>query len=194
MARTLAMFTDTPSASAAGLSGRVQAVERARHGAAGVDRHYQNHAHFTTRRFAGALHGSAGRSPSGDLAWLLMSDVCKHCADAGCLDACPRPSTGTEFGTVNINQDTATGCRYCVSSCPFGVVSFKRATGPPGSARSATTRSTTASARLRKAVLPSHPVRVPRRARFEGRSVWRPEAMGSRTPSSTGDQKGFWAA
>ena len=30
----------------------------------------------------------------------------------------------TEFGTVNINQDVCNGCRYCVVSCPFGVVSF----------------------------------------------------------------------
>ena len=28
----------------------------------------------------------------------------------------------TEFGTVNINQDICNGCRYCVSACPFGVI------------------------------------------------------------------------
>src|SRR3954453_6206006 len=25
----------------------------------------------------------------GDLRWLMSSDVCKHCTEAGCLDVCP---------------------------------------------------------------------------------------------------------
>ena len=57
--------------------------------------------------------------------WHMMSDVCKHCAQAGCLEACPTGAIyRTEFGTVNINQDICNGCRYCVSACPFGVVAF----------------------------------------------------------------------
>jgi formate dehydrogenase iron-sulfur subunit len=59
-----------------------------------------------------------------------MSDVCKHCAQAGCLDACPTGAIyRTEYGTVNINQDVCNGCRYCVASCPFGVVTFNEQTG-----------------------------------------------------------------
>jgi len=59
-----------------------------------------------------------------------MSDVCKHCAEAGCLEACPTGAIyRTEYGTVNINQDICNGCRYCVSACPFGVVSFNHDTG-----------------------------------------------------------------
>src|SRR5207249_6458554 len=62
---------------------------------------YQNHAHFTDSTFRLVRFMEApGASPSGDLAWLLMSDVCKHCADAGCLDACPTGAIyRTEFGT-----------------------------------------------------------------------------------------------
>ena len=52
-----------------------------------------------------------------------MSDVCKHCEDAGCLDACPTGAiVRTEFGTVLIQQDVCNGCHYCVPSCPFGVI------------------------------------------------------------------------
>jgi formate dehydrogenase iron-sulfur subunit len=59
-----------------------------------------------------------------------MSDVCKHCAQAGCLEACPTGAIyRTEYGTVNINQDICNGCRYCVSACPFGVVAFNHDTG-----------------------------------------------------------------
>jgi formate dehydrogenase iron-sulfur subunit len=55
--------------------------------------------------------------------WLMMSDVCKHCQRAGCLEACPTGALfRTEFGTVVVQQDVCNGCGYCVPSCPFGVV------------------------------------------------------------------------
>ncbi len=55
--------------------------------------------------------------------WLMMSDVCKHCEHAGCLEACPTGSLfRTQFGTVVVQQDICNGCGYCVPSCPFGVI------------------------------------------------------------------------
>ena len=55
--------------------------------------------------------------------WLFMSDVCKHCTHAGCLDACPTGALiRTEFDTVVLQADVCNGCGYCVPSCPFGVV------------------------------------------------------------------------
>ncbi len=54
--------------------------------------------------------------------WLMMSDVCKHCVNAGCLEACPTGAIiRTEFDTVVIQQDICNGCGYCVPSCPYGV-------------------------------------------------------------------------
>ncbi|MFN2448402.1 MAG: 4Fe-4S dicluster domain-containing protein [Candidatus Baltobacteraceae bacterium] len=56
--------------------------------------------------------------------WLMESDVCKHCADAGCLDVCPTGALiRTEFGTVVLQEDICNGCGYCVVACPFGVIS-----------------------------------------------------------------------
>lgn len=54
--------------------------------------------------------------------WIFMSDVCKHCTNAGCLDACPTGAIiRTEFETVVIQPDVCNGCGYCIPSCPFGV-------------------------------------------------------------------------
>jgi formate dehydrogenase iron-sulfur subunit len=55
--------------------------------------------------------------------WLMMSNVCKHCRRAGCLEACPTGALfRTEFDTVVVQQDICNGCGYCVPSCPFGVI------------------------------------------------------------------------
>jgi formate dehydrogenase iron-sulfur subunit len=55
--------------------------------------------------------------------WLMSSDVCKHCARAGCLENCPTGAIiRTEFGSVYVQQDICNGCGYCVSGCPFGVI------------------------------------------------------------------------
>lgn len=62
--------------------------------------------------------------------WLMMSDVCKHCANAACLEACPTGALfRTEFDTVVVQQDICNGCGYCVPACPFGVVDLSAADG-----------------------------------------------------------------
>src|SRR6266513_2023186 len=55
--------------------------------------------------------------------WVFLSDVCKHCEEAGCLEACPTGSiVRTEVGSVFVQDDVCNGCGYCVVSCPFGVI------------------------------------------------------------------------
>lgn len=61
--------------------------------------------------------------------WLFMSDSCKHCNDAGCLNACPVSAiVRTDMGNVFVQQDTCIGCKYCIPACPWGVISYSAVT------------------------------------------------------------------
>jgi formate dehydrogenase iron-sulfur subunit len=71
---------------------------------------------------SGVVPGYGGNSPEM-FSWGFSSDVCKHCENAGCLEACPTGAiVRTEFGGVFIQPDVCNGCAYCVVTCPFGVV------------------------------------------------------------------------
>ena len=72
------------------------------------------------------LGGAAGEVNS----WGFSSEVCKHCEQAGCLEACPTGSiVRTEFGGVYVQPDVCNGCSYCVVSCPFGVIQKNESDG-----------------------------------------------------------------
>jgi formate dehydrogenase iron-sulfur subunit len=71
-------------------------------------------------KFIEQFSSDANRS---EARWLMMSDVCKHCVNAPCLEVCPTGALlRTEFDTVYINEPACNGCRYCISACPFGVI------------------------------------------------------------------------
>jgi formate dehydrogenase iron-sulfur subunit len=62
--------------------------------------------------------------------WLMMSDVCKHCVRAACLEVCPTNAIiRTEYDTVVIQSDVCNGCRLCIAACPFGVIDINPAAG-----------------------------------------------------------------
>ena len=51
--------------------------------------------------------------------WLMMSDVCKHCVHAACLEVCPTGAIiRTEFDTVVIQSNACNGCRDCIVGLP----------------------------------------------------------------------------
>jgi formate dehydrogenase iron-sulfur subunit len=63
-------------------------------------------------------------------AWLMMSDVCKHCKQASCMEVCPTGAIiRTEFDTVFIQQDVCNGCRNCIAACPYSVIGMNNQTG-----------------------------------------------------------------
>jgi len=77
----------------------------------------------TWRHVAFVEQMTPSNEPVAPSRWLMMSDVCKHCTNAGCLEACPTGAiVRNEFDDVFIQPDVCNGCGYCVPSCPFGVV------------------------------------------------------------------------
>jgi len=60
---------------------------------------------------------------TGRLEWLIRKDGCMHCADPGCLKACPQPGAIVQYanGIVDFQSEHCIGCGYCVAGCPFDV-------------------------------------------------------------------------
>src|SRR5713226_4388735 len=67
----------------------------------------------------------------GGLVWLMRKDQCMHCADPGCLRACPAPGAIVQYenGIVDVNPEQCIGCGLCETGCPFDVPRFHAKTG-----------------------------------------------------------------
>jgi formate dehydrogenase iron-sulfur subunit len=66
----------------------------------------------------------------GRLMLLMRKDQCMHCADPGCLRACPADGAIVQYtnGIVDFNQENCIGCQFCVSGCPFNIPKFNDST------------------------------------------------------------------
>jgi formate dehydrogenase beta subunit len=68
--------------------------------------------------------------PDGSVSLLMRKDQCMHCAEPGCLAACPADGAIVQYsnGIVDFQQDHCIGCGYCVNGCPFNIPKFNPAT------------------------------------------------------------------
>jgi len=88
-----------------------------------------------------------------EAAWLMMSDVCKHCVNAPCLEVCPTGAIiRTEFDTVYIQENTCNGCRDCIAACPFGVIHLA---GPENEGKGTAKKCTLCYDRLQNSLVPA---------------------------------------
>ena len=56
-----------------------------------------------------------------DLSMVLRSERCNHCDDAPCVRACPTGSSHYAWGgTVQVNHHKCSGCKACITACPYG--------------------------------------------------------------------------
>ena len=73
---------------------------------------------FTLMRFAEWVNPE-----TENLEWLIRKDGCMHCADPGCLKACPSPGAIVQYsnGIVDFIHENCIGCGYCIKGCPFNI-------------------------------------------------------------------------
>ncbi|HEY6293774.1 MAG TPA: formate dehydrogenase subunit beta [Terriglobia bacterium] len=66
----------------------------------------------------------------GSMMLLMRKDQCMHCADPGCLKACPADEAIVQYanGIVDFQQDHCIGCGYCITGCPFDIPKFNPTT------------------------------------------------------------------
>jgi len=64
----------------------------------------------------------------GRLEWLIRKDGCMHCAEPGCLEACPSPGAIVKYanGIVDFIEENCIGCGYCETGCPFNIPRISR--------------------------------------------------------------------
>jgi formate dehydrogenase iron-sulfur subunit len=86
--------------------------------------HYENPADLTEHSWT-LMRFTEYENPqrNGDLEWLIRKDGCMHCADPGCLKACPAPGAIVQYsnGIVDFHEEYCIGCGYCIPGCPFDV-------------------------------------------------------------------------
>lgn len=53
---------------------------------------------------------------------ILVPVVCQHCEEPPCMMSCPVDaiSRNSETGAVEIDSSLCTGCKICMTECPFG--------------------------------------------------------------------------
>ncbi|HTY03114.1 MAG TPA: formate dehydrogenase subunit beta [Rhodocyclaceae bacterium] len=68
---------------------------------------------------------------NGKLEWLIRKDGCMHCADPGCLKACPAPGAIVQYanGIVDFHEENCIGCGYCITGCPFNIPRISKKDG-----------------------------------------------------------------
>jgi formate dehydrogenase beta subunit len=84
----------------------------------------------TAWNFWNLIRFNEHEADDGTPQWLMRKDQCMHCAEPGCLIACPADGAIVQYtnGIVDFNQEHCIGCQYCVTGCPFNIPKFNNET------------------------------------------------------------------
>lgn len=85
--------------------------------------YYDNPSDLTPDMWTLMRYAEYENPETGNLEWLIRKDGCMHCADPGCLKACPAPGAIVQYsnGIVDFVEENCIGCGYCVKGCPFDI-------------------------------------------------------------------------
>ena len=91
---------------------------------------YDNPADLTAESWTVMRYAEVEQEP-GKLEWLIRKDGCMHCADPGCLKACPAPGAIVQYsnGIVDFHEENCIGCGYCITGCPFNIPRISKKDG-----------------------------------------------------------------
>jgi formate dehydrogenase iron-sulfur subunit len=84
---------------------------------------YDNPADLTANAWTVMRFTEYDNPSTGNFEWLIRKDGCMHCADPGCLKACPSPGAIIQYtnGIVDFHEENCIGCGYCITGCPFNI-------------------------------------------------------------------------
>lgn len=75
--------------------------------------------------WASKINRTVGKFPN--VRYDYIPTLCNHCANAPCVAACPTEAMHkTEGGITMHDPGKCIGCRYCMATCPYGVIYFNR--------------------------------------------------------------------
>lgn len=65
------------------------------------------------------------RQIEGKLMFTFFVNLCRHCDDPPCADACADAAiVKRRDGIVVLDVDRCTGCQTCISACPYDAIEF----------------------------------------------------------------------
>ena len=65
------------------------------------------------------------RIVDGQLDFEYKVNLCRHCDDPPCVDACPDEAiVKRDDGLVVMDYEICTGCAICVDACPYDAITF----------------------------------------------------------------------
>lgn len=81
---------------------------------------YENPPDLSAQTWTKIKYVEIGKNPGNQL--LFRRVMCQHCTNAACENVCPPKAISHKMTTaVVIDQEKCTGCKYCISACPFDV-------------------------------------------------------------------------
>lgn len=62
--------------------------------------------------------------------FVFRANRCRHCQDPACVVACPSDSILQRADAVVVlERDNCSGCRACITACPYGAIDFDESAG-----------------------------------------------------------------